>query len=196
MTRVEQVRIIAPNMLAKFISGGEILNEFEIQIFFKDRTCTRGKEAKSDDTNFEWSGGWKIGKRRAADNTKHKTVDLTIASLLVLQYRVYLPTSVKQNRISESSRWQCYSWRTTAYKRWQYRTYFRKHNKTKRRGKCGGREEVVGGKPTLLNVYVIRDGRGDPSYEDIAYSDGYTGKHNFCHAKTNLCFLCIFPRCI
>ena len=38
-------------------------------------------------------------------NTKHKTVDFTIATPIVLQYRVYLPTSEKQNsRNSESSR--------------------------------------------------------------------------------------------
>jgi len=47
----------------------------------------------------------------------------------------------------------------------------------------------VGGNATLLKVRAIRDDRGDPSYEDEAYSDGYSGKHNFCHAKTNLCFL-------
>jgi hypothetical protein len=28
-----------------------------------------------------------------------------------------------------------------------------------------------------------------PVLEDGAYSDGYSGKHNFCHAKINVCLL-------
>ena len=52
MPRVEQMGIIAPKMLADFISGAEFLNEFEVQISFKDRTGARGMEAKSEDMNF------------------------------------------------------------------------------------------------------------------------------------------------
>ena len=55
-------------------------------------------------------------------------------------------------------------------------------------------ENVGGGNLTLLNVRGIRDGRVYSSYEDRAYSDGHNAKHNFCHAKTNFCFLRIFPR--
>ena len=49
---MEQVGVIAPNVLADFISDAEFLNEFEIEISFKDLTCTRVMEAKSDDKNF------------------------------------------------------------------------------------------------------------------------------------------------
>jgi len=52
MTRVEQVDITVPSVLADFILGAEFLNEFEVQMSFKDRTGTRGTEAKSDDMNI------------------------------------------------------------------------------------------------------------------------------------------------
>jgi hypothetical protein len=105
MTLVEQVGIIALNMLVDFISGGEFLDEFEVEMSFKDRRCTRGKEVKSDDMNFfnEVVDG-KQEREGPVLNTKHRTVHLTIATPVVLQYRVYLPTSEKQNsRNSQSS---------------------------------------------------------------------------------------------
>lgn len=52
MTRVEQVGITVSSVLTDFILGAEFLNEFEVQMSFKDRTGTRGKKAKPDDINF------------------------------------------------------------------------------------------------------------------------------------------------
>ena len=127
-------------------------------------------------------------------NAKHKTVDLTIAAPAVLQYRVYLPTS--ENKIAEIQRAR--GDKVTVGRQMRIsgdsiglileNTIKRSVEENVGEGGSGG------GNPTMLNVRVIRDGRGDPSYEDRTYSDGYTGKHNFCHAKTNLFFLCIFPR--
>jgi hypothetical protein len=52
MIRVKQGGIIAPNMLADFISGAEFINEFEVEMSFKNRTWTQGKETLSHDMNF------------------------------------------------------------------------------------------------------------------------------------------------
>jgi hypothetical protein len=59
------VGIIALNMFVDFISGGEFLDEYEVEMSFKDRRCTLGKEAKSDDINFLMK--WWMENRKEKD---------------------------------------------------------------------------------------------------------------------------------